>query len=88
MQQGTQRHSIIPRTTEIRDIDVGVADRLVLAPFQQGISFWTTIFYQRLQRVFSFTCIKFKILVNIQNNVANCKKGLIKRSNFSIHFTG
>lgn len=51
VQDGAQRQAVVPRRTEVGDVDVPVADRLVLAPLQQRVALAAAVLHQRVQRI-------------------------------------
>lgn len=60
VQDGAQRQAVVPRRTEVGDVDVPVADRLVLAPLQQGVPFAAAVLHQRVQRILALAgCWRF-----------------------------
>lgn len=57
VQQRAQRQPVVPRRAEVRDVDVVVAERLLLAPLEQRVPLGAAVLHlQCIQGVFSFTC--------------------------------
>lgn len=45
VKEGAESQTVVPRTAEIRYIDVSVTDRLGLAPFQESVAFRAAVFH-------------------------------------------
>lgn len=53
MEDGAERQAVVPGATEVRDVDIPVADRLVLTPFEQGVPFRAAVLDQAAKGVFA-----------------------------------
>jgi len=61
VQDRTEGQAIVPRGTEVGDVNVAIAHCLVLAPLQQGVALGASILGQHVQRILAFPCKIYRI---------------------------
>lgn len=54
MKNRAQRQAVVPRTAEVRYIDISIAYCLILTPLEQSVALGPAVLHQTAQRILAF----------------------------------